>query len=409
VQKFIARQPIFDARKVVYGYELLFRASPENFFTAADPEKASANMVDTMFLFGLDRLAGSSKAFINCTHQLIVRDFVSLLPRDQVVVEVLETVCVDDALLDGCRRLKDAGYLIALDDFIDVPAAKPLLNLADIVKLDVLTTSPVEQHRLVRELGHRGIRMLAEKVESYDAFDQAMDMGYMYFQGYFFQRPQVISRHDIPPNKINYLRLLHAVNRPDIKMSTLSDLMKQEASLSYRLLRYLNSAAFALVTEVHSIPHALSLLGENGIRKWVSLVSVAAMADDKPPELIAVPLTRARFCELIAPRAGMGAAANDLFLMGLLSAMDAVLDMRMPEILEEIAVEQDIKDALVGRRNRFRDVFEIVLNYESGVWSEACSTAAELGISETEIPDYYMEAVEWARQILHSTPIPEPT
>lgn len=212
----------------------------------------------------------------------------------------------------------------------------------------MLNTSLAEQDRLVRELRRKGIRMLAEKIEDHATFRQCVSLGFSYFQGYFFRRPEMLSRHDIPAYEVNYLRILHAVNRPELDLHDVTQQIKHEASLSYRLLRYLNSAAFALSTEIGSIPHALSLLGESGIRKWISLVAVAAMSEDKAPELITVPLIRARFCELIAPKAGMDRCANDLFLMGLLSGMDAVLDMRMAEILEEVKVKDVIENALLG-------------------------------------------------------------
>ena len=346
--KYIARQPIFDAKKIVYGYELLFRDGAENFFSGISPDAASTSALDSMLLFGLERLIGTRRAFVNCSRQLLVGDYITLLPKDRVVVEVLETLSPEPDLLKACRRLKEAGYLIALDDFIDAPDSRPFLELADIVKVDVLNTSLAEQDRLVRELRRKGIRMLAEKIEDHATFRQCVSLGFSYFQGYFFRRPEMLSRHDIPAYEVNYLRILHAVNRPELDLHDVTQQIKHEASLSYRLLRYLNSAAFALSTEIGSIPHALSLLGESGIRKWISLVAVAAMSEDKAPELITVPLIRARFCELIAPKAGMDRCANDLFLMGLLSGMDAVLDMRMAEILEEVKVKDVIENALLG-------------------------------------------------------------
>jgi c-di-GMP-related signal transduction protein len=192
--------------------------------------------------------------------------------------------------------------------------------------------------------------------------------GYSYFQGYFFSRPQMLSHHDIPACKLNSLRILQAANQNHIDLARIAEQIKSEASMSYRLLRYLNSPLFFLVAEIHSIEHALSLLGERGVRKWVPLVAVACMGDGKPEELMVLPLIRARFCELLAPCAGLANASNDLFLLGLLLAMDAILDMKIADILQEIAIGSEIRDALLGKKNPLREVFNIALLYEAGSW-----------------------------------------
>lgn len=409
MQKFIARQPIFDSQRMVYGYEMLFRGGPENYFNATNADMASTTLVDNLLLFGLDKLASGRKTFLNCSADLLKRSYITLLPKDMVVLEILENIRPDEEIIAACRELKQAGYVLALDDFVDVPEVRDLLPLADFMKVDLLSTGLEEQQRLAREFGRIGIRLIAEKVESQDVYQKSREMGYSYFQGYFFQKPQMLARRDIPAYKLNYLRVLQTANQPQINLHEIGEQIKQEASLSYRLLRYLNSAAFALVTEINSIPHALSLLGEHGIRKWVSLVCVAAMADDKPAELISVPLIRARFCELLAPHAQMRREANDLFLMGLLSAMDAILDMRMADILADIAVKEEIKSALLGRSNPFRNIFEIAVNYETGVWEEVSDFAARVKMDENVIPDLFSKALEWAKQVLHGDPVAEPT
>jgi c-di-GMP-related signal transduction protein len=323
-----------------------------------------------------------------------------MLPKDRVVLEILESVAMDDEVRNACRRLKNAGYLLALDDFEDRPDWKPLVAMADFIKVDLLATPPADQLRLAQTYLPMNIHMLAEKVETYDDFNRTRAWGYAYFQGYFFSKPEMLSRKDIPQNQMNYLLVLQAVNRADMDIAEVSERIKAEASLSFRLLRYLNSPAFPLIVEVHSIPHALSLLGERGTRKWVSLIAVTCMANGKPAELVALPLIRARFCELLAPYAGLAPSANDLFLLGLLSAMDAMLDMRMPDVLKEIAIREDIRDALLGNANKLRDIFEFVRNYERGCWEEISAAAARMGIREDAIPPLYVEAVEWARKML---------
>jgi c-di-GMP-related signal transduction protein len=400
LERFLARQPIFTWRRVVYGYELLFRSGLDNFFSHTDGDAASASTADTMLLFGIDRLTEGKRAFLNCTREFLLRDYAMLLPQDRVVIEVLESVKLDKELIAACRRLKAQGYLLALDDFKDSPEWEPLISIADFIKVDLLATPPEEQSRLGKKYGDGKVRLVAEKVETHEDFKRTFDLGYSYFQGYFFSRPEVMRRHDIPASKLNYLRLLQAANQSEMDIQIVAERVKAEAAVSYRLLRYLNSAAFFLASEVHSIPHALSLLGERGIRRWVSLVAVACMADDKPQELVMLPLIRARFCELLAPRAGLGDASNDLFLVGLLSAIDAILDMTMADILNELKLREDIRDALMGRKNGLRDVFDVALLYETARWEELDLAAEHVHIQSDDVPEQFMEALDWSKRIL---------
>jgi c-di-GMP-related signal transduction protein len=399
LQKFLARQPIFNPHRIVFGYELLFRSGPENYFHHPQPDVACASATDSLFLFGIDRLAQGRRVFVNCTREFFIRDFPFMLPKESVVLEVLEDVVLDDKLVAACRRLKNAGYLIALDDFRDSPQWRPLIALADFIKVDLLATPEVEQLRLAKEFSRTEIRLVAEKVESYQDFERTQDWGYTYFQGFFFSKPQMLSHHDVPAYKLSYLRILQAANSPAVNMQDIADQIKGETSLSYRLLRYLNSPAFFLTAEIRSIPHALMLLGERGIRRWVSLVAVACMGDDKPQELVTLPLIRARFCELLAPAAHMEESANDLFLLGLLSAIDAILDMKMTDVLKEVTVREAIRDALLGEKNPLRQVLDIVLLYERAAWEKVDAAAAQVGVVPDAIPSIFLDSVDWARRV----------
>jgi EAL and modified HD-GYP domain-containing signal transduction protein len=400
LQKFLARQPIFDSHRIVFGYELLFRSSIENFFPNAQPDVAAASTADNLFLFGAEQLTHGHRAFINCTREFIVRDFPALLPKDRVVIEILENAQIDEQLVTACRNLKRAGYLFALDDFCDAPHWQPLLPFIDFIKVDVLATLPDEQFRLAKKFEKTGIRLVAEKVEDYDVFERTLCWGYTYFQGYFFSRPQMLTRHDIPANKLSYLLVLQAANRARIDLDEVAERIKAETSLSYRLLRYLNSPVFALISDVHSIPHALALLGERGVRKWISLIAIAAMGGDKPQELLVLPLIRARFCELLAPWARLHSAADDLFLLGLLSSIDAILDMTMENVLKEIVLGRQLHDALLGQSNQLRQVLDIAVLYETGSWDKLEEAAARLRIDPKLLPDRFIEAVGWAQRIL---------
>jgi c-di-GMP-related signal transduction protein len=274
------------------------------------------------------------------------------------------------------------------------------VGVAAFIKVDVLSTPELEQRRLAKNFSDNHTRLIAEKVESYEDFQRTLGWGYSYFQGYFFSRPEILTRHDIPSNKLNYLRVLQAVNQKEMDLRDVSERIKSEASLSYRLLRYLNSPAFPLIAQVNSIPHALSLLGERGVRRWVSLVAIACMGDQKPAELIMLPLIRAHFCESLAPLAGLGESSNDLFLLGLLSAIDAILDMQMRDVLAEIAISEEIRGALLGETNKLRELFDLALKYEMGCWDALATDARRLRVLENAIPELYMQSIDWARNLL---------
>jgi c-di-GMP-related signal transduction protein len=398
VKNFIARQPIFHENKDVLGYEVLFRSGPENYFSEPGVDAASV-AVDSFLQFGLERVTSGRLAFINCSRDFLVRDYLTLLPPNRVVGEILETVSLDSEVMDALRRLKRSGYRLAIDDFVDSPEAAPLIEIADYVKIDFLKTPPAEQARLAHELSRRNVRLIAEKVETQEAFQCGISMGYGFFQGYFFCRPQMAERRSIPAHKLNYMRALEIANQPEIDIQELAEAIKQEASLIYRLLRYLNSPIFALRTSIDSIAHALTLLGERAIRKWVSLVSLSAMGEDKPAELVMVPLVRARFCELIAAITSLRARADELFLMGLLSGMDAILDTPMSALLSEIPVPDEIKDALLGKVGHFRDVYEIVSNYETGTWEPLLQAVGRVRVKEELVPELFLKSLDWANQV----------
>ena len=402
MKKFVARQPIFDPHQKVYAYELLFRSGMDNFFEASDPDQASTSViVDSLLLMGMEKLTGGDRAFINCTRNVLIKGCAALLPKDKVVVEILESVEPDDEVVGAGLRLKRAGFMLALDDFIYEERLEPFLPLIDCVKIDFRETTEMDRRALVEKLSPRGIKMVAEKVETMSELHQASEMGYTYFQGYFFSKPESIVAKDIPGYKLNYLRVLQAVNQPEINLVELENIIKLEASLTYKLLRYLNSAFFGFRTEIRSIHHALALLGEEELKKWASLIAMAAMGADKPPELVVSVIVRAVFCESLAPRIGMMNRSNDLFLLGMMSLIDAVLDRPLPEILEKMPISHEVKEALLGVENRFRDVYETVIAYEAAEWRSFAEKARKLNLDEETVPDLYLKSVEWAKNTLH--------
>jgi EAL and modified HD-GYP domain-containing signal transduction protein len=395
--RFVARQPILTKDEKVFGYELLFRDGVEDFFQSSDPEAASRSTLDTSMLMGLDVLCDGRRAFINCTREMLLKDYVTLVPSNQTVVEILETVPPDDLVMAACRRLKEAGYMIALDDFTINDPREPITEVADIIKVDLKCTTSEERAAIIKRYGPWRCRMLAEKVETREEFVAASKAGFVYFQGYFFRRPEVLAAHEVPANRINYVRMLQTVSKPELDPREIEDAIKSEASLCYRLLRYLNSAVFGFANEIHSVRHALAMLGEREVRRWVRLVVTLAAGQGKSTELVLSALVRARFCELLSPKIQHG--ESDLFLLGLLSIMDAILELPMAEVLERVPIDQETKALLLGGTGRLRPLYQLMLARESGDWQNTAELAKSLHLSDSEVAEAYWSAMQWARQV----------
>jgi c-di-GMP-related signal transduction protein len=395
--RYIARQPILDREQNTHGYELLFRSGPETFFQCDDPDLATCDIIDLFLLWGPSALTGGHPAFINCTRNVLLRNVITLLPRDRVVVEVLEDVVADDATIAACDRLRRAGYLIALDDYIPTPDTIRLLPFADMVKVDFLATDVALQAGIAVEMRRRGIRLLAEKVETREQFQLAMRLGYQYFQGYFFCKPQTLAMRDIPCSKLTYVHVLNIANRENYEVNELEHAILQEPSLCYRLLRYLNSAAFGLFP-IRSIRHALSLLGQEEIQKWVSVVVALSMSTGRPYELISSALTRARSCEALATLSGED--SGRAFMVGIMSPMDAILDRPMEMVISQLPLSAECKAALLGENNSLGKLLQLAICCERGAWQEISNIATQRGFPEAAILEIHQEARRWSSDIL---------
>ncbi len=381
----------------MFGYELLFRDGVESYFCPDDPEAASRSTLDTSLLMGLDVLCNGSRAFVNCTRDMLLKDYATLLPSSQVVVEILESVEPDDLVMAACQRLKEAGYMIALDDFGVNDKREPLTDIADIIKVDVRATTSEERAAMVKRYGPWRCRLLAEKVETREEFVAAKKAGFIYFQGYFFRKPEIMKAHEIAGNQLNYMKMLQAVSKPDLDPREIENAIKGEASLCYRLLRYMNSAVFGFANEIHSVRHALSMLGEREVRRWVRLVVTLAAGQHRSSEVVLSALVRARFCELLSPKIQHG--DSDLFLLGLLSLMDSILEIPMAEVLEKVPIDQETKAVLLGGGSRLRPLYQLMLAQESGDWQQSAELAKTLNLGESDVAEIYWQAMQWARQM----------
>ncbi len=396
----IARQPIFDPERKVFGYELLYRAEAlDRTCTTEGDLAASRVLTDAILGIGLPTLTGNARAFVNFTRPLLVNQSALLLPADSAVIEVREDVAVDAEVVDACRDLHARGYTLALDDFVQGSDAEALLPYASIVKLDVLEPPPHEWQRTARRFSALGKQVVAERVETMDVVSRAKMSGCKLFQGFFFCRPATSSVRAVPARRLAYLHLFAALNRPDLSLDMLEDLVKHDVSLSMRVLRSINSAAFGIGREVTSLRHALVLLGVHQVRKWASVWAMAGVNAGGTPEAVSTAILRARSCEALGHAWAGADTGGELFLLGMCSMLPAILDQPMERAVADLPLTPDVRGALNGDAGPRRTILEAVIAYEQGDWDQAEAMLKTLGLSEYLLAAAYAEALQWARQL----------
>jgi c-di-GMP-related signal transduction protein len=396
---YVARQPIFDRRKRIFGYELLFRDGTHDVFPEVDGDKASSELISSSLLtVGLQRLTAGKRAFVNFTEDLLVRNVPALFSKDIIVVEVLENVLPSDGALSACKALNANGYTIALDDFVYGSPAMSFLPYASLVKMEFRGSDAEKLQEQVKELSRYPVKFLAEKVETPEDFTQASNMSFNYFQGFFFSKPYTLKARDIVPNKASLalLQIMAEANREEFEYDRLETLIKKDVSLSYKLFKYINSAYFRRVREISSIRHAMVMLGEVGIRRFISLIAMAKLAESKPDELAKTSIVRARFCEQLSKACVGGFQDSELFTMGLFSLIDVILDQSMGSVMKTLPLSENIKAALVREEGELAGFIELVRHYEAGNWQAVSKWALDLGIDGKAISSIYVDALGWA-------------
>jgi len=391
---FIARQPIYNREKGVIGYELLYRNDDINQANITDADLASCETILNSFMhIGIDNIVGSALAFINLPREFIVNEQLTPMFREQAVLEILEDIDVDESIIPGIQRLKSAGYQIALDDFVYDASHKPLVELADYIKIDVLAMDRSEIEQLVYTLKTCSAQLIAEKVESYEMFEFCYDLGFDLFQGYFFCRPEMLKQKSLPSNKLVILDLLGKLQDPDISPEKLETILVQDITLSYKLLRYINSAAFGLRREIDSIKDAIVLLGIDNLKNWISLILMSKVVETKPTELIITGMIRGKMCELLAEQY-FPKVKPQMFIIGLFSVLDALMDQPLIELLDTVILSTEIKMALLDKTGIQGEIYQYVLQYEQCNWDD-------LNHSQMDTEKYiqsYLTAVFWADQ-----------
>lgn len=397
---FLARQPIFDVNHSIYGYEILYRSGgADNYFDPNTDENFASSqvIVDTFQSFGLENITNLKPAFINFPTDLVEQGIATLFPKEYLVVELLESIRVTPRLVQKCKELAKAGYLIALDDFVYHPRFEPLLDLVNIIKVDFLKSSSSQILQVKEKVKGRNIVLLAEKIETWEDFRLAEQLGFTMFQGYYFSKPEMLTTSRLSPLEINHFRLVSKVNEDVIDFKAIADIISHDVSLTYNLLKLVNSAAFGMRQRITSVQQALVVLGEIEMKKWLTLIAFQGLSMSKSAAPISMSLIRARFGETLAKQTLFINDKDEIFLVGLFSLLDVLLQRPMWQILEEINAPTAIRDAILYCKGPYATIYRAVLSYEKGEWDSVERATKELGLGSRVLTDAYIEAVEWQR------------
>ena len=396
----IARQPIFNTQNHVFGYELLFRDGPNNSMPEhMDGDTATSQLLSSSFFtIGIDTLTNGKYAFINFTEKLINIGTPSLFPPDCTVIEVLETVPATPQVIRALTEARSKGYTVALDDYIMDHASTPFLDVADIIKVDLLDTQPQDVEALVHAAKERGIALLAEKVETKEAFAWAKGLGFSLFQGYFFCKPEIISGKEIPAASITLLKVLAEINRPDVAFQTIERLIAKDVAIVYKLLSHLNSAWYGLKSKISSFSEALRMLGLDEIRRIIGLIVMGKIASNAPAELLRLSAMRGRLCELAVEKSTMTQEPSELFTLGIFSFIDTILNRPMEEVLGHLPLSEDTVAALTKETGPLAPFLKFVRAYEQAHWEEMIQAARIIGLPEEKIGGIIIDTMEWSRE-----------
>ncbi len=395
---FLARQPIFNRNRHVVAYEILYRSSAKNTYDLGiDGDMATASVVmDALINFGIKKLTGGKMAYINFTRKLLLDNLHTLFDTNALTIEILETQDVDAVFVEKCKEMKAHGYVLALDDFVGGNKFDLIIPYIDIIKVDFLAVDTIARQEIADKYARFGIKLLAEKVETVEDFDQAKQFGYHMFQGYFFEKPVICKTKSINVSTYHYMEILKETTGDIPDFDRMAEIIKKDFSLTYKLLRLINSPAFYTVSEVTSVNHALALLGINEIRKWTTLIMLRDISSEKPDELVRVSLVRAIFAEKLAKLFKLQGRETEAFLLGLFSLIDTIMEKPLFDIIEPLPLKMDLKGALMGEPNSFHTILRVLQYYEQGNWDMAIETARIKKLDPSALNILYLDAIEEA-------------
>jgi c-di-GMP-related signal transduction protein len=403
MEVYVGRQPILDRGWNIAGYELLFRSSHANFRDSTGDVSATSQVISNAILgFGLDRLLGDKPAFVNFDRTLLLGDWTTVLPPEKVVIEILERVEPDRQVLDACETLRERGYALAFHPSGDNERAAEFAPFVDIMRVDFQKTTPADQESLVRRYQSHSIRMIAGKVETEDEFVRASQLGYHYFQGFFFASPVVLQTSRVPASKTGGLRLVKLIQHDDMDFDSVEEVIRFDIAFSHSLLTYVNSAAFQWPNRIESVRQGLLLLGADGVRKWAWMASLSSLGENRPPVLMAQVLMRGRFCEAISGLMTLAAGDADPFVIGMFSLLDAILQRPLEGVLDEMNIGPHIRLALLGPpdlENPLSLVLKIVKAYELGDFEQVHAAARIIGLSPDELSSGYLQCLSWVETV----------
>ena len=401
MDQYIARQPILDNNQRLYAYELLYRGAAHYTLNNVSGNKATTSLLTSAFItHGIEKISDNKPCFINFTQDLIIKRIPAAFPKTKLVVEILEDVEITEEIIKSCRFLKDKGYQLALDDFIFDPKFKPLLELTDIVKIDVRLTPLNTIHKTLKSLQPYRVKLLAEKVEDQDEFERAHKLGFKYFQGYYFSKPKQIQIKEISAAKISLINLLAEVSRKTTDINRLHDIISTDIAISYKLLRFLDSAYFYRLQKVKTVRHAIAYLGETELRRFILLVLVSELSSGQPDELVRIAVVRAKFMELMVKGSRLENLGSELFLVGLFSLLDVMLNVSMSDVMEKLPLEEDVKNALISMQGTCAPFLRIAIAYERNQTRQLMAEVNNIGIQPESITNHYLSAVRYAKGLL---------
>ena len=401
---FVARQPIFNRNNEVVAYELLFRNGQNNFYDSTNGDEATLNVIaNSFYAFDFNSITDNKKAFINFTQGLIREEIATILPKEYVVIEILENIEPTSELIAACKRLKKKGFILALDDFIFDNKFIKLVELADIIKIDFKITKGLDRKKILelKKINNK-IKFLAEKVENKEEYNEALGLGYSYFQGYYFSKPVVLSTKNIPTNKDTGLKILKLINKDDFDFNHLEELIMKDLGLSYKIIKLINSPAYYLKNKVNSIKYAITLLGKKEIIKWLNVVLLNDLKGNNTNELVKVSLQRAKLCEVICSMSSFKEESYSAYMVGLFSVMDALLYCPIEVILKELHIANEIKEGLIEEKNYLNKILKLVISYEKGQWEQVMFYVEDMQIDEIKLVEAYLESIKWADEVLRA-------
>ncbi|MEW6989471.1 EAL and HDOD domain-containing protein [Colwelliaceae bacterium 6441] len=395
---YAARQPILDKEKKLFAYELLFRDSIDNVFPEIDGDEATSKMIEaSKFNSGISEFTGNKPAFINFTLDTIEKGYPEMLTTDEVVVEILETVKPGKKLLGLCKDLFEKGYTLALDDYVHQKVWGHFYPYIKIIKVDWKETSLAQVQEIKSAISNQPhIQLLAEKVETYEEYNQALELGFELFQGFFFSKPEMVKTKSLSPSQMAMAELLYETSKPELDLTSITSVFERDVSLSYKLLRYANSSLFKRRGEISTIKQALVTLGSGELKRFLGLMFATNVNPDKPSELINAAMTRAKFCEMVASDINAPIDTSIAFLTGLMSLIDAILDEELAVVFEQLPLSQEIKDALINKKGVLSALIILVEQIEHADWDKTSVVIKKLGLTKEKVAQDYNEAITWA-------------